>query len=100
MPLITLSLKHDKTLDEAQQLLRTVVEQIRSQFGMLIQKVSWSEDSCEVRLDGLGFWMEMSVDEVLLHVAGDLPLLSQLLGGPATAGIQQIVQQTFRKQLL
>lgn len=100
MPMITLSLKHDKTLEEAKHHLETAVQQVQSQFGMLIRQAVWSDDHREVRLDGTGFWIEMSVDDVLVHVTGDLPLLSRLLGGNVSSGIQQIVQKTFQKRLL
>jgi len=97
--LITLSLKHDKTLDEARHDLETVVEQVQSLFGMMIRRTLWTPDRSEVKLDGLGFWIEMSVDDVLLHVRGDMPLLSHLLGGRISTSVQQIVQKTFQKQL-
>lgn len=99
MPSITLSLKHDKTLEEARQHLETVVQQFQELFGMLIQQTVWSPDRSEVRLDGRGFWIEMSVDEVLVHVTGDIPLLGHLLSRRVSSGVQQIVQKTFQKQL-
>ena len=53
----------------------------------------------EVRLDGVGFWVEMRVDAEAVHVSGDLPVLGGLLGGPMATGLKQIVQRTFQKEL-
>jgi hypothetical protein len=38
----------------------------------------------------------MWVDAQEVHVSGDMPLLGRLLSGPLTAGLKQIVQQTFQ----
>lgn len=99
MPLITLSLKHDETLEEAQQHLESAVRQVQGLFGMMVRQIVWSPDRSEVRLDGRGFWIEMWVDDVLVHVTGDIPLLGHLLGSRVSTGVQQIVQKTFQKQL-
>ena len=99
MPLISLSLKHDKSWEAAQRDLESVVQQVEGLFGMMIRRIMWSPDRSEVRLDGIGFWIEMSVDDVLLHVSGDMPLLGHLLGSRVSTGVQQIVQKTFQKQL-
>ena len=66
---------------------------------MLIRQTVWSPDRSEARLDGRGFWIEMSVDDVLAHVTGDIPILGHLLGGGVSSSVQQIVQKTFQKQL-
>jgi hypothetical protein len=99
MPLINLSVKHGRTLEEARSQLETAVQRVRSQFGALIRQVRWSVDRSQVRLDGMGFWVEMWVDACEVHVSGDLPLLGALLGSPLVAGLKQIVQQTFQKRL-
>jgi hypothetical protein len=39
------------------------------------------------------------VDAQAVHATGDIPLLGALLGSPVAAGLRQILQQTFRKQL-
>ena len=41
----------------------------------------------------------MWVDAQVIHVTGDLPGLGGLLGGPLAAGLRQLVERTFRKQL-
>jgi hypothetical protein len=99
MPLINLSVKHERTLEEARSQLETAVQRVHSQFGALIRQVRWSVDRSQVRLDGMGFWVEMWVDAYEVHVSGDLPLLGALLGSPLVAGLKQIVQQTFQKRL-
>ena len=99
MPLISLSLKHGRTLEEARRQLETTVHEVHGWCGALVQRVMWSADHNHVRLDGVGFWVEMAVDAQEVHVSGDLPVLGRLLGGPVATGLKQIVQQTFRKQL-
>jgi Putative polyhydroxyalkanoic acid system protein (PHA_gran_rgn) len=99
MPLINLSVKHGRTMEEARNQLETAVHRVHSQFKALIRQVAWSADRSRVRLDGVGFWVEMWVDAQEVHVSGDLPLLGRLLGSPMTTALQRIVQQTFQKKL-
>jgi hypothetical protein len=99
MPLINLSLKHGQTLEEARRQMDKAVHDVQSWGGALVQNVTWSADHNQVRLDGVGFWVEMWVDAQEVHVSGDLPLLGGLLGGPVATGLKQIVERTFQKQL-
>jgi hypothetical protein len=99
MPLINLSVKHGQTLEEARSHLETAVHKVHSQFKALVHQVAWSADRSRVRLDGVGFWVDMWVDAQEVHVSGDIPLLGRLLGRPAATALQQIVQQTFQKKL-
>lgn len=97
MPLITLSLQHGETLDEAQKRLETAVQSIQNQFGIMVQQVAWTTDRRQVRIDGTGFWVEMRVDSEHVHVTGDIPVLGRLLGSPVATGLKQIVQRSFPK---
>jgi hypothetical protein len=99
MPLINLSVQHGRTLEEARSNLEAVVHKVHSQFRALVRQVAWSADRNRVRLDGLGFWVEMWVDAQEVHVSGDIPLLGGLLGSSVATGLKQIVQQTFQKKL-
>lgn len=99
MSLITLSLKHGQTQDEARQRLDAAVDELRKLFGALIQHVTWSTDRTQVRIDGAGFWIEIVVDAQSVHATGDIPMLGGFLGGPLTSGLKRIMQQTFHKQL-
>jgi hypothetical protein len=99
MSLITLSMKHGQTQDEARNRLEAAVSEVRKLFGALIKHVVWSADRTQVRIDGAGFWIEMVVDAQSVHATGDIPMLGGLLGGPLAAGLERIMQQTFQKQL-
>jgi hypothetical protein len=99
MSLINLSVKHGRTLEEARSQLETAVNKVQSQFRALVRRVTWSADRSQVRLDGVGFWVEMWIDAQAVHVSGDMPLLGALLGSPVATGLKQIVQQTFQKKL-
>ena len=99
MSLINLSVKHGRTLEDARNRLEVAVNEVRSRFGPLVQRAEWSPDRNKVRIDGAGFWVEMTVDEQQVHATGDLPFLGNLLGGPLAGGLKQIVEKTFLKKL-
>jgi hypothetical protein len=65
----------------------------------MVQRVAWSPDGNRVRIDGAGFWVEMTVDELHVHAMGDMPFLGNLLGSPLAQGLKQIVEKTFQKKL-
>jgi hypothetical protein len=99
MPLINMSVQHGQSFEEARSRLETAVHKVLSQFGALVRHVAWSADHSWVRLDGIGFWMELWVDAQEVHATGDIPILGALLGRPMAGELKQILQQTFRKSL-
>lgn len=99
MPLINLSVKHGRSLEEARSHLETAVDKVHNQFRTLVRRVAWSADRSRVRLDGVGFWVEMWVDAQEVHASGDIPLLGGLLGSPVATGLKQVLQQTFQNKL-
>jgi hypothetical protein len=99
MSLINLSLKHGQTLDEARGRLGIAVSELEKRFGPMVRQVTWNAGLDKVRIDGAGFWVEMSVDAQDVHATGDIPALAGLLGGPLRAGLDRIVRESFRKQL-
>jgi Putative polyhydroxyalkanoic acid system protein (PHA_gran_rgn) len=99
MPLMTLSVQHGHTVDEARRRLESAVQEITSRFSPLVRRVDWSPDRSQVRLEGSGFWIELRVDEQAVHVAADLPVLGQFLGGSVTTRLKAIIQRTFEPKL-
>ena len=99
MPMINMSVQHGQSFEEARSRLEAAVHKVLSQFGALVRHVTWSADHSWVRLDGIGFWVELWVDGQEVHATGDIPMLGALLGSPVAAGLKQILQQTFRKPL-
>jgi hypothetical protein len=99
MPLINLTLEHGRTLEEARRHLETAVHQISDQFGSVVRRVDWEADRSRVKLEGVGFWIEMSVDAQVVHATGDVPILGGLLGSSLASGLKQILQLTFQKNL-
>jgi len=99
MSLIHLSVQHGHTFDEAKKRLETAVHEIQSRFSTLVQQVEWSTDRSQVRLEGIGFWIEMQVDAQAVHVSADIPVLGRLLGGSVTTRLKEIVQRTFQAKL-
>ena len=99
MPLIDLTLQHGRTQDEARRRLESSVTEITTRFGSMVHRVDWAPDRNRVKLEGVGFWVEMSVDAQVLHAVGDIPVLGRLLGSQFASGLRQIVEQTFQKKL-
>jgi Putative polyhydroxyalkanoic acid system protein (PHA_gran_rgn) len=99
LPLINLTVQHGQTLEEARRRLEVAVTEVNAKFGSMIQRVEWAADRSRVKLDGVGFWVEMSVDAQALHATGDIPILGRLLSGQMISGLRQIVEQTFQKKL-
>ena len=99
MPMLNLTVRHGRTLEDASRGLEQAVQRISGQFGPLVRRVDWAPDRRRVKLDGAGFWVEMWVDAQDVHATGDIPMLAGLLGGRLGAGLKQIVEQTFQKKL-
>ncbi len=99
MPLIDLTLQHGQSLEEARRRLEIAVNEVNVRFGSMIRRTEWAAEHSRVKLDGLGFWLEMSVDAQVLHATGDIPILGRLLGDQFTSGLRQIVERTFQKKL-
>jgi hypothetical protein len=95
VPLIDLTLQHGQTLDEARRRLERAVTEVSGRFGSMIQRVEWTADRTRVKVDGVGFWVEMSVDAVVLRAVGDLPVLGRLLGSRFVTSLEQILQKQF-----
>ena len=99
MALMTLSVQHGHTFDEARTRLETAVHEVTSRFGTLVQRVEWSTDRSQVRLEGIGCWIEMQVDAQAVHVSADIPALGRLLSGSIITRLKEIVQRTFQHKL-
>ena len=99
MSLIDLRVQHGQTIDEARRRLQTTSDQIHRQFGAVIRSASWSPERDRVRLEGVGFWVEMAVDAQTLHATGDIAFLGRLLGDQMRTGLRQILERTFQKSL-
>jgi hypothetical protein len=99
MPLMTLSVQHGHTVDEARRRLESAVHEFTSRFSALVRRVDWSPDRSQVRLEGSGLWIELRVDGQAVHVSADIPMLGGLLGGSVTTQLKDILQRTFQLQL-
>ena len=99
MPMLDLTVRHGRTLEDAARGLERAVQQASGQFGALVRRIEWAPDRHRVKLEGVGFWVEMWVDAQDVHATGDIPLLAGLLGGQLGPRLKQILQQTFQKKL-
>jgi hypothetical protein len=99
MPLISLTVQHGCTRDEARSRLDETVREISARFGAMLRRVDWAPERDRVRLEGVGFWIELWVDALAVHVTGDAPILGRLWGGRMGTRLRELVERTFRKQL-
>jgi Putative polyhydroxyalkanoic acid system protein (PHA_gran_rgn) len=99
MALISLTIRHGRTQEDARRRLETAVREISTKLGVLLRRVEWAADRNRVRLDGVGFWMELWVDAEAVHVTGDAPMLGRLLGAPVTSRLKHMIEGTFLKKL-
>ena len=88
MPMIDLMLQHGQTVEEACRRLEITGTEVNARFGSMMRRAEWAADRSRVKLDGVGFWVEMSVDALALHATGDIPILGRLLGGRLTSGLR------------
>jgi hypothetical protein len=84
-------------LEEARRGLEMAVDRVTRQFASLVRQVEWAADRNRVKLEGVGFRVEMWVDAKAVHATGDVPILGALFGSQLASGLKQIVQQTFQK---
>ena len=99
MPLINVTIQHGRTLDDAKSRLEQAVQRISGQFGAVVRRTEWSATRDRVKLEGVGFWVELSVDGSAVHAVGDIVALAGLFGGRLQAGVQRILEQAFMKRL-
>jgi hypothetical protein len=99
VPLISLTIQHHQTQEEARRRLEIAVHEISTKLGAMLRQVEWAADRNRVKLEGVGFWIELWVDALAVHVTGDAPIVGRLLGGPLGSRLKQIVERTFQKRL-
>lgn len=99
MSLMTFTVKHEHTLDEAKGILQSTVDDVSKHFGLLINSVEWNDARSDVKIDAKGASVHVWVDAVDVHLTCDVPLLSKLLGGPVVEKLKGIVEDRFQKKL-
>src|SRR5262249_11281559 len=99
MSSLSLTIQHGRTKKEATRRLETAVGEISTQFAAMLRRVEWAPDHDSVRLDGVGFSVDMSVDDQAVHVVCDMPLVGRLFGNPLARKLKATVERTFQKRL-
>ena len=99
MPLIDISIKHGRTLEDARARLELAVSDITARFSGLVKQVEWTSDRTAVKMQGPGFTIDMRVDSEHVHVSGDAPLLGKLLSSPLLSGLRNVIEDRFQKRL-
>jgi hypothetical protein len=98
MPLISLTIAHRQTEEEASRRLESAVREVSERFGR-VGRVEWSADRKRVKMETTGAWLELWVDARDVHATGDIAGLGGLLSGPVASRLKQILQGTFQKKL-
>lgn len=96
---INLSLKHNRTLEEARARMAQAVGDVSRRFAAMVHRVAWSDDCNQVILSGAGFEARMRVDAEQFYLTGDLSLLGNLLGGPMEGVLRSIAEKYFPPRL-
>ena len=99
MPLINLSVKHGRTIEDARARLEQSVDDVSTKFGSFVQRVEWTSDRNGVKLFGTGFEIDMRVDTEAVHLIGDIPLIGKLLGSPIINSLRSVLENRFQKKL-
>jgi Putative polyhydroxyalkanoic acid system protein (PHA_gran_rgn) len=99
MSLVSITIQHGRTQEEACRRLEAAVHEVSTAFGAMVRRVQWDTDRTRVRLEGIGFWIELWIDAVAVHATADAPILGRLLGSRMGSRLKEIVEHTFRKQL-
>ena len=99
MSLISLTIRHGRTKEEAVRRLEAAVHEVSTKLGFMVRRVDWAAERDRVKLEGIGFSLELWVDEQTVHVTGDVPLVGRLLGSPVASQVKAIVERTFQKGL-
>jgi len=99
MSLMKFSVKHERSLDEAKEVLQQTVDDVNRHFGMLINKVEWNDERTDVMIDAKGADIHVWIDALEVHLTCDVPLLGKLLGGPVVETLKGLVQDRFQKKL-
>jgi putative polyhydroxyalkanoic acid system protein len=98
MPLLSFTIAHGQTQEEARRRLEMAVRRVSERFGD-ISRVEWAGDRNRVKLQTVGAWLELWVDAHDVHATGDIMGMGGLLSGPPVSGLKHILQQTFQKRL-
>jgi len=99
MSLIHFSVKHGRSLPDAQAQLKQAVADVRTKLGGMAQRVEWDEPSSRATIGGPGFEVRLWCDAEHVFVEGDIPLLGKLLGNPVLAKLKGAVEDRFQKKL-
>jgi hypothetical protein len=98
MSVLTLAVKHGQTQEQARARLEHSIEQVRAQYGALVQRIDWSPDrnACRLTASG-GVVVDLRVDATDVHVTADLPGLLGVLASPLLLGVRGIVEKEFKQ---
>jgi hypothetical protein len=93
------SVKHERTKEEARDRLLSAVADVQGQFGLMIDRIEWTDDQTDATVFAKGATVHIWVDSTEVHVTCDVPLLSKLLGGPLVGKFKRLVEDRFQKKL-
>ncbi len=93
------AVKHDRSLQEARDVLEQTIADARSKFGFMIDDVQWNADRTQADVAAKGATIKAWVDMKEVHLTLDIPVLNKLLSGPIVQKLKGLVEDHFQKRL-
>ncbi|MCA9074615.1 MAG: polyhydroxyalkanoic acid system family protein [Planctomycetaceae bacterium] len=93
------AVKHDRTLQEARDVLEKTIADAQFKFGFMIDKVEWNADRTQADVTAKGAEIKAWVDPTEVHLTLDIPMLNKFLGGPIVQNLKGLVEDNFQKKL-
>ncbi|MCA9110241.1 MAG: polyhydroxyalkanoic acid system family protein [Planctomycetaceae bacterium] len=93
------AVKHDRTLQEARDVLEQTVNDAQAKFGFMIDKITWNDDRTQAEIAAKGAEIKAWVDPTEVHLTLDIPLLNKFLSGPIVQNLKGLVEDNFQKKL-
>lgn len=93
MAAVNMSIKHHQTWDEARSNFVRGITAAEVHYGRYIKKVEWSEDRTSAKLSGIGYHVDIRLDEESVHAVGHVPFFVKLLEPQARKFIEQTLQK-------
>jgi hypothetical protein len=100
MSLMTFSIKHGCTQEEARRRLEQGMKDAQSQFGTMIHSIDWEPGHDRVKVVATGgVHIDMHLDAESLHLKADVPMFLKMMARPMIENIKGMLEGTFQKRL-
>ena len=91
MAALNLSVKHGQSFEVARANFEKGITRAAAKYGSYIQRIDWSDDRSEARLNGSGCDVRLTVDAEAVHATGQVPFYFKMFEGR----VKQFVQEAL-----